>query len=911
MQERAAASGFFGGDWRPGWSGVGARAEDASQLRMPDGQQPIRFGWQNGEGKALSTFCRSFPPERLSGDVLTFWLRADRPLEKLQVVLTDADGVGAETSVLGLLGVSRLEPGKWYYVVWPFRISPGWVRYTRSTVDWDRIRELSFYTWADQLSSAARVEIGSFRVVSFAELEDVFCRFPDWAGNNRALSWRVLRDKRDGMMGEYFRRRAADAIHTLRTSWPPGRVAHQADRLRRALAATYLMPAEKAEVASTQLGSFELDGVRLEKHLLRLRPGVASIALLLLPRPGADATPGGRQPTILMLPGHGDPFWATSFQERCLSFARRGWIVMAVEPFGQTERGENPRWSESHDTQAMAFLLTAGQSLMGLIMADHQAEFSWLLKHPRVDAERVAVTGVSMGGTHSLWFAALESRARAAVAVAVAPEARANWACGPQGLCDLMVGLFRVADDDLIRALVAPRPFLEICPSVQAPLSPQGERRCQCTIGSAGYAEAVKRYPLTTDDIRALHPLARQTYALLRADGRYGYEVIDGPHDYTRSMRERAAGFLAGCWQREGAAGSLPEATLAPIRGRKIAREMLDFWPHGQRPADILAPTAYVQREMRTLIQRLPPPAKTREAWRGQRAELRQQILALLGTSWGVRQPAWRQVGTFRAERGEGRKLVTNSEPGIEIPMHLFPPADGVRPDGRLMVFLDPAGMKATSASAERKRRTAAGAWVLCPDLRSMGETHFNEQGAYLGFRDLDVGIASLKLGETLAGYWLRDCLTAIAVAQKAAGGGLKVTIRGEDETGLIALLAAIAEDDIAAVETRGFLASYYSAAGYGLPFAYCDENNDKSVRDRKLSGYGSILPCIPSILKHADIPQIMALVAPRPLTVIEPKWASGESLPAKDFAAAFASTADVYALYGCRPALRVLAKSR
>lgn len=100
-----------------------------------------------------------------------------------------------------------------------------------------------------------------------------------------------------------------------------------------------------------------------------------------------------------------------------------------------------------------------------------------------------------------------------------------------------------------------------------------------------------------------------------------------------------------------------------------------------------------------------------------------------------------------------------------------------------------------------------------------------------------------------------------------------------------------------------GFLASYDSAAGYGLPFAYCDENNNKSVRDRKLSGYGSILPCIPGILKQADIPQLMALVAPRPLTMIGPKWASGAALPARDYAAAFAATADVYALCGCRPA--------
>ena len=99
--------------------------------------------------------------------------------------------------------------------------------------------------------------------------------------------------------------------------------------------------------------------------------------------------------------------------------------------------------------------------------------------------------------------------------------------------------------------------------------------------------------------------------------------------------------------------------------------------------------------------------------------------------------------------------------------------------------------MKSTSASDERRRLTAAGAWVVCPDLRSTGETHFNEQGGYNGFRDFDVGVAALKLGETLAGYWVRDCLVAMAAAQQAAGGRLKVTIQGEGEMGLVALLVA------------------------------------------------------------------------------------------------------------------------
>jgi hypothetical protein len=170
--------------------------------------------------------------------------------------------------------------------------------------------------------------------------------------------------------------------------------------------------------------------------------------------------------------------------------------------------------------------------------------------------------------------------------------------------------------------------------------------------------------------------------------------------------------------------------------------------------------------------------------------------------------------------------------------------------------------------------------------------------------------MSALKLGETLAGYWVRDCLAAIALARTVAGVDCRVTICGKDEMGLVALLAALENEDIAAVETEGLLASYYSAAGYGLPFAYCDEHGDPSVRSRKLAGYGSMLPCIPHILKVADIPQIMALIAPRPLTVIEPKWASGESVAAKDYAAAFAWTADTFTLYGSQAAFRVLPHS-
>ena len=141
-----------------------------------------------------------------------------------------------------------------------------------------------------------------------------------------------------------------------------------------------------------------IDGVEVEKRLLHLGSGLYSTAWIYIP-PTARGSAPGRYATLLMLPGHGDPGWSPAVQSRCLGFARQGYLVMLVEPFGQDERGEQPLFNESHDSQSAAYLLVTGESLLGLIMADHLAELTYLLSRPDVDGQRIGVTGVSMGGT--------------------------------------------------------------------------------------------------------------------------------------------------------------------------------------------------------------------------------------------------------------------------------------------------------------------------------------------------------------------------------------------------------------------------------------------------------------------------------------------------------------------------------
>ena len=44
------------------------------------------------------------PATAFDGDILAFWFRIDYPIAFMQAVLADADSVGAETSLAGLLG---------------------------------------------------------------------------------------------------------------------------------------------------------------------------------------------------------------------------------------------------------------------------------------------------------------------------------------------------------------------------------------------------------------------------------------------------------------------------------------------------------------------------------------------------------------------------------------------------------------------------------------------------------------------------------------------------------------------------------------------------------------------------------------------------------------------------------------
>jgi cephalosporin-C deacetylase-like acetyl esterase len=90
------------------------------------------------------------------------------------------------------------------------------------------------------------------------------------------------------------------------------------------------------------------------------------------------------------------------------AFAERGWGALCLELpcFGA-------RANQTEGATAKA-RLWHGRTLFGQMLAEERAALDWLGGRAEVDAGRIAVMGISMGGTLAWWLAALDNRFAAA-----------------------------------------------------------------------------------------------------------------------------------------------------------------------------------------------------------------------------------------------------------------------------------------------------------------------------------------------------------------------------------------------------------------------------------------------------------------------------------------------------------------
>src|SRR6478752_2413051 len=309
-------------------------------------------------------------------------------------------------------------------------------------------------------------------------------------------------------------------------------------------------PLDRTPLNPRVTGMVERPGYRIERLTYESRPRLYVTANLYVP------AGTGRHPAILAPLGHSTNGKAwPSYQKLFSNLARKGYVVLAYDPFGQGERIEYPgsRPGESliegggtgeHEYAGRRLVLLGAN--FGLFRAwDGIRGIDYLVTRPEVDPERIGCCGQSGGATLTQFLAALDSRIRAAVVSMGNTENLAQADVEPPGSADdseqnIVPALARGIDRaDLLYAF-APKPLL-----MGITLHDAGHTYSPEYV--SGSIEAVDEY--------------RRAYGLLGGADRLALQATTARHGYGYEMRRATYSWCnRGCGVKDVDDGETPQA---------------------------------------------------------------------------------------------------------------------------------------------------------------------------------------------------------------------------------------------------------------------------------------------------------------------------------------------------------------
>lgn len=206
------------------------------------------------------------------------------------------------------------------------------------------------------------------------------------------------------------------------------------------------------------------EGVERHAIVYRADDGTLIPAYLFYP------TRAERSPAVLVLSGHGNGIWETAIQVEsyqhaaAYQLARAGFVTLTPELRGFGHLGSEV--GAEHQA-VISNAILAGSFYKAVIAADFVRATDLLASLPRVQTDRIAVTGVSFGGEMSVAYAALDTRIAAVVVQGYGGEAlgavpgvtRSYGEPLPEG-CHTIPGQNEIMRHEDMFLLVAPRPLL-------------------------------------------------------------------------------------------------------------------------------------------------------------------------------------------------------------------------------------------------------------------------------------------------------------------------------------------------------------------------------------------------------------------------------------------------------------------
>ncbi len=322
---------------------------------------------------------------------------------------------------------------------------------------------------------------------------------------------------------------------------------------------------------------------------------------------------------------------------------------------------------------------------------------------------------------------------------------------------------------------------------------------------------------------------ARKLYALENAADRARLFEADLPHGWAPPMREAACGWLARWLLDKGDGSPLPEPKVEP---EDLKSKDLYCLKDGKLPEGARNYADLIRTEAERLAAAYPPiPAKA----------LRERLWETLGGRPAAPQPSARELGKFEWQGHQVERLAIPTEvtPPLEVPALFIRPKQAAA-KAPAVIFLDDGGKAAARVSPVVRGLLDAGHAVLALEPRALGE------GAVkLNHCASD----AVLLGRPLLAQQAWDVLCAARCLKARGAESVAVVARGS--VGLIAALAGALSDDLCAGVIEGTMASLLYAIDDPLPLPQW--------------AYAA------NLLKAADVPQLLALWAPRPLLWADP----------------------------------------
>jgi cephalosporin-C deacetylase-like acetyl esterase len=615
------------------------------------------------------------------------------------------------------------------------------------------------------------------------------------------------------------------------------------DRQRTVVAELWKMlggPFEKTPLNPRVTGTVDRPGYRIEKLTYESRPRLYVTANLYVP----NGT--GRRPAILGPLGHSTngKAWPT-YQRLFSNLARKGYVVLAFDPFGQGERIEYPGPEPGRSTvggggtgeheYAGRRLVLLGANFSLFRAWDGIRGIDYLLTRPEVDPDRIGCCGQSGGATMTQFLAALDSRIRVAVVSEGNTENLAEENVEPPGSADdaeqnIVPGLARGIDRaDLLYAF-APKPLL-----------------MTITLHDAGHTYSPEYLTGSVDFLDEY----KRAYGLLGAADRVSLQATTVSHGYVYEMRRATYSWFNRWFDMKDA-----DDTETSQDVEKDAT--LFVTPTGFVATSFGGETALsLTRQMAGSIR--TPPASSP-------ADVRQRIHDVLGVDERRDAPVAARVLATIAKAGyRAEQFEIASEREIRTPGWLLSP-DGATAATPTVLYVGEGsawGSVAEDAFAERLC-AKGGCRVAIIDVRGRGDCAiaYPPRGRfYFPGRITDEAYLTwftLMLGRPLLGGQVHDALRTLDYLRSRQDAGGAVSIVGDGAHGVIALYAAALDERVRGVALRRTVTDYRSLAGaerYTQPFG--------------IYAY--------DILRNFDLPDIARATAPRPVLMLDPMTPAGQ----------------------------------